>query len=156
MSVFGVFLVRIFPHSDWIPRFTPKMFVFSANLGKYGPADQKNSEYGRFLRSNGTSLIISRSSYRRCSVKKGALKNFANFTEKQICWSLFLIKLQAWKTVALLKRDSNIGLFLWILQILRHAYFEAHLRTAASAQSAITCSKLTIETLDQSVKYVQS
>ena len=29
-----------------------------------------------------------RSSRRRCSVKKGVLKNFANFTGKHLCWSL--------------------------------------------------------------------
>ena len=34
------------------------------------------------------------SSHRRCSVKKGASKNFANFPMKHLCWSLFLIKLQ--------------------------------------------------------------
>ena len=27
--------------------------------------------------------------------KKNALKDFTNFTEKDLCWSLFLIKLQA-------------------------------------------------------------
>ena len=27
--------------------------------------------------------------------KKGVLKNFANFTEKDLCWSLFLIKIEA-------------------------------------------------------------
>ena len=31
-----------------------------------------------------------RSSHRRCSVKKGVLKNFANFTEKHLRWSLQL------------------------------------------------------------------
>ena len=36
-----------------------------------------------------------RSSHRRCSVKKGALKYFAKFTGKHICQSLYLIKLQA-------------------------------------------------------------
>ena len=36
-----------------------------------------------------------RSSQRRCSVKKAVLKIFANFTGKHLCWSLFLIKLQA-------------------------------------------------------------
>ena len=29
-----------------------------------------------------------RSSHQRCSVKKGVLKNLANFTEKDLCWSL--------------------------------------------------------------------
>ena len=52
-----------------------------------------------------------RSSHRRCSTRTGALKNFANFTGKHRCWSLFLIKLQA-RPAALLKRDSNTGVFL--------------------------------------------
>ena len=38
-----------------------------------------------------------KSSYRRCSVKKAVLKNFSIFTGKQLCWSLFLMKLQAWR-----------------------------------------------------------
>ena len=37
----------------------------------------------------------SRSCHWECSVKKDALKNFASFTGKYLCWSLFLIKLQA-------------------------------------------------------------
>ena len=36
------------------------------------------------------------SSHWRCSVKQGALKNFANFTGKNLCWSLLLIKLHFW------------------------------------------------------------
>ena len=32
------------------------------------------------------------SSHRRCSAKKGVLKNFANFTGKQLCWNLFIKK----------------------------------------------------------------
>ena len=37
MSVFGVFLIRIFPHSDWIRRDMKYLSVFSPNAGKYGP-----------------------------------------------------------------------------------------------------------------------
>ena len=48
--------------------------------------------------------------------KTGVLKNFAIFTRKHLCWSLFLIKLQDWRLVLLLKRDSNTGVFLWIMQ----------------------------------------
>ena len=36
MSVFGVFLVRIFPHSDWIRKDTEYLSVFSQNAGKDG------------------------------------------------------------------------------------------------------------------------
>ena len=32
----------------------------------------------------------------RCSVRKGVFKNFIKFIGKHLCWSLFLIKLQAW------------------------------------------------------------
>ena len=53
-----------------------------------------------------------RSSHWRCSVKKGVLKNFANFTGKYLCWSLFLINLQALRSATLLKRNSNTAVFL--------------------------------------------
>ena len=46
--------------------------------------------------------------------KNGVLKNLANFTEKHLCWSLFLIKLRA--SVSLLKRGSNTSVFLWNLR----------------------------------------
>ena len=36
-----------------------------------------------------------------------ALKDFAMFTEKHLCWSLFLINIQAWRCVTLLRRDSR-------------------------------------------------
>ena len=50
-----------------------------------------------------------------------------------MCWSLFLIKLQAFKLATLLKRDSNTGAFLCILQI--YIYFEKHLQMAVSDYS---------------------
>ena len=43
---------RVFPHSDWIRRDTKYLSTFSPNAGKSGKnADQNNSEYGLFLRS---------------------------------------------------------------------------------------------------------
>ena len=36
VSIFGVVLVRIFPHSDWIRRDMEYLSVFSPNAGKYG------------------------------------------------------------------------------------------------------------------------
>ena len=44
--------------------------------------------------------------------KKSFLKNFAMFRGKNQCYSLFLIKLQAWRPVTLIKRDSNTVVFL--------------------------------------------
>ena len=46
----------------------------------------------------------------------GTLKDFAMFTGKHPCWSLFLINMQAWMPATLLKRDSNIDVFLWNLR----------------------------------------
>ena len=37
VSVFGVILVRIFPHSHRKQSDTPYLSVFSRNAGKYGP-----------------------------------------------------------------------------------------------------------------------
>ena len=48
--------------------------------------------------------------------EKDVIKNFAIFTGKHLCWSLFLVRLQALRPVTLVKRDSNTGVFLWILQ----------------------------------------
>ena len=36
-----------------------------------------------------------------------------NFPGKHMCWSFFLIKLQAFRPATLLQRDSNLGVFLW-------------------------------------------
>ena len=40
-------------------------------------------------------LWKNRSGHQRCSVEKGVLRNFAKFTGKHLCQSLFLRKLQA-------------------------------------------------------------
>ena len=56
-----------------------------------------------------------RKSHRKCSLKKGFLKNFAIFTGKHLCWSFFLIKFQGCSPATLLKRDSNTYVFLWML-----------------------------------------
>ena len=57
-------------------------------------------------------LLHFRSSRLRMFFKIGVVKNFTKFTGKQMCWSLFLIRLQAWKAATILKRDSNTGVFL--------------------------------------------
>ena len=44
--------------------------------------------------------------------KKDALKDFANFPEKHLYWSLFIIKLQASRPALLLKGNSTIVEFL--------------------------------------------
>ena len=52
-------------------------------------------------------LIRPRRSHVRCSIKKAVLKNFAIFTGKQLCWSLFFIKLQGFQACNFIGRDSK-------------------------------------------------
>ena len=59
----------------------------------------------------GNKRLRNRSSHWTSSVKKGILKNFISFTGKRLRWSLFLIKLQAFRSVTLSKRDTNTGVF---------------------------------------------
>ena len=47
-------------------------------------------------------------------LKIGVLKHLTIFTRKHLC--LFLIKLQLWRSAFLLKKKTNSGIFLWILQ----------------------------------------
>ena len=76
--------------------------------------------------------IVLKRSHRRSSVKKAVLKHWAILIEKYLCWSLFSINLQAYKSATLLQTDSNTGLFLWILQNFKNLFFKGHLWTTAS------------------------
>ena len=58
------------------------------------------------------SNIALESSHRRYSIEEAVLKNLVILIEKYLCWSLFLINLQAYKPATLLQRDSNTGVFL--------------------------------------------
>ena len=48
--------------------------------------------------------------------KVGALKTYVMLPRKTPGWSLFLIKFRSFRPATLLKRDSNKGVFLRILQ----------------------------------------
>ena len=88
VSLFGVILVRIFPHSDWIQRDTPYLSVLSPNAGKCGEilrislnwiqmrknVDQNNFERGHFLRSDGR---VHRSNYADGAI----LRNYENYVD---------------------------------------------------------------------------
>ena len=53
-----------------------------------------------------------RSSHRRCSVKKGALKNFPKLTGKDLCQSLFFNKVAGLWPVTLLRKETLAQAFL--------------------------------------------
>ena len=48
--------------------------------------------------------------HRRCSLKKVVVKNFANFTEKHLCWSIFLTKLRAF-SLQFIKKETPAQAF---------------------------------------------
>ena len=61
-----------------------------------------------------------RSSYQRCSLEKGVLKTFPKFIVKHLFQCLFFIKVVVLSLQLYWKRDSDIGVFLWIFaQFLR-------------------------------------
>ena len=75
----------------------------------------------------------------------GVLKNFAIFTEKHLCWSLFLINLLA----TLLKRDSNAGRYfpVNVAQFLRTAFFMEHLHARCFCESLIIFAEVWVRAL---------
>ena len=64
-------------------------------------------------------FCLLRSSHQKCSLKEGVLENFAISTGKHLCWSLFLIKLHAWRPATFIKRESNMVFPVDIVEILR-------------------------------------
>ena len=57
-------------------------------------------------------VITDRSSRPEVFCKKGVLRNFAKFTGKHLCQSLFFNKVAGLRPATLLKRDSGTGVFL--------------------------------------------
>ena len=57
-------------------------------------------------------FFILKCSHSKTFFKISALKNFVIFTEKYLLWSLFLIKLEEWRSETLLKRGSSTVVFL--------------------------------------------
>ena len=68
------------------------------------------------------------SSHRRCSFKKGVLKNFQKFTEKSTCaWVSFLTKLQP-QAFDFIKKESLAHVFSsQFCEIFKYGFFTEHL-----------------------------
>ena len=64
----------------------------------------------------------------RCSVKKGVLRNFAKFTRKQLCQSLFFNKVAALRKKETLAQVFSSEFF----EISKNTSFTEHLRVTAS------------------------
>ena len=64
--------------------------------------------------------------------KKVVLQKFANVIRKHLCWSLFLIKLQAFQICNFIKKILQHRCFPVIsAKFFKNSYFEEHLRTNA-------------------------
>ena len=74
-----------------------------------------------------------RSSHRRSSVKKGALRNFAKLTGKDLCQNLFFNKVAGLWPVTLLKKETLAQAFLCeFCEISKNTFSTEHLQTTAS------------------------
>ena len=68
-----------------------------------------------WLKNSKCSQWIIRSSHRRSSIKKLLFKIY-QYSLENACVLSLLIKLMAFRSATLFKRDSNTGVFLWILR----------------------------------------
>ena len=108
--------------------FLQKSFILDVSLGS-----EYISDYRLWIRLclfyyffNFESMKF-RSSLSQMSFKIEVFKNFAIFTRKHLCWSLFVTKLSAYKPATnLLKRDSNTSIFLLILLNFKNSLFVEH------------------------------
>ena len=70
-----------------------------------------------------------RSSHERCSVGKGLLRNFTNFTGKHLCYSPFFNKVAGLRPATLLKRSLWHRCFpVNFVKFLRTPFYIEHLR----------------------------
>ena len=65
--------------------------------------------------------------------EKVVFKNVPDFTEKNLCWSLILVKLQAFLGMQIYqnKKSPQHRFFCEICEIFKNTYFEEQLRTTA-------------------------
>ena len=83
------------------------------------------------------------------SLQIRCFENFSRLTCKQLCWSLCLIKLQAFGPTTLLKRDSSTvifnrtppGDFFWLLELCKFSIKIEILRNFRSSRPKVFCEK---------------
>ena len=77
------------------------------------------------------SLSMQRSSQQRCSIIKRVLRNFAKFTRKHLCQSLFFNKV-ADEACNFIKKETLAQVFSCeFCEIFENIFFTEHLRTTA-------------------------
>ena len=90
-------------------------------------------------------IITSTSSHRRCSVKKGVLRNFANSQENTCVKVAFLIKLAC----NLIKKENLAQVFSCeFCEVFKNTLFIEHLRVTASEQGQYGAGNSNCESFD--------
>ena len=78
-------------------------------------------------------ISVGISSHRRCSIEKGVFRNFAKFTGKHLCQSLFFNKKAGLRPATLLKEETLAHvLSCEFCEISKNTFLTEHLRTTAS------------------------
>ena len=89
--------------------------ILNGKLNFLCSVSDNNRNNERSIRCCKMNCAKNRNSHRRCSVKKDVLRNFAKFTGKYLCQSLFLNKVAGLRPVTLLKKRLWQRCFLvWI------------------------------------------
>ena len=87
-----------------------------------------------------------RSSRSQMSFKIEIFKNFAIFTGKHLCWSLFVIKLPAYIACTfIIKRLQHRYFFIIIAKFLRTSFFIEHLQQLLFKAMFETCQNFTMK-----------
>ena len=118
ISVPNIFIY--FVHLNYIPSIYILYIFFYLNL--YTVC--KKPMVQKYTSCKLITKLLCRSSRSQMFFKRCFLTNFEIFIGKHLYWILFLINLQA----TLLKRDSDTGVFLWILWNSKNCFFTEHLR----------------------------
>ena len=87
--------------------------------------------------------IYYRSSHRNCSVRKDVLRNFAKFTEKHLCQSLFYNKVAGLRPAFLLKKTPTQVFSCEFFKISKNTIFTEHFWTTVSDTNGCTRKDLT-------------
>ena len=87
-------------------------------------------------------MIIFRSSHQRCSVKKGVLRNFAKFTGKHLCQSLFFNEV-AGGACNFIKKEILAPVFSCeFCEIPKNTFFTEHVLVTASEYCLLHCQRI--------------
>ena len=83
-----------------------------------------------------------RSSHRRCSVRKGVLRNFAKLSGKHLCQSLFFNKVAVLRAVTITKKQTLRQMFSCEFCVIsKSKFFTEHLWATASVWSKLSLFK---------------